>query len=220
MKIVNRGGVDSEGRPVMVVVGAHFLLRCLDLERFVLHVLKKFEPVIQKAYSIVYFHSATSLQVQAKISALSFKISANHTYELKEYRKNYQLMVLQGTLMLYKTVQKPETSKDWSEIMDYFQCIGCTPSVAMNPADFLLDLANGIISNNSSQVDKSAVKQHLFLAYKPNLDENLKAETLDAETQLRDVFDHKNSDRWSTTRMQKIHDFAEKRYERKATRIF
>jgi hypothetical protein len=25
---------------VMVVVGAHFLLRCLDLERFVLHVVK------------------------------------------------------------------------------------------------------------------------------------------------------------------------------------
>lgn len=35
-----RGGVDEEGRPVMVVVGAHFLLRCLDLERFVLYVVK------------------------------------------------------------------------------------------------------------------------------------------------------------------------------------
>jgi hypothetical protein len=35
-----RGGVDIEGRPVMVVVGAHFLLRCLDLEWFVLHVVK------------------------------------------------------------------------------------------------------------------------------------------------------------------------------------
>ncbi|KAH1261124.1 Protein GDAP2 [Glycine max] len=40
MKIIYRGGVDSEGRPVMVVVGAHFLLRCLDLERFVLYVVK------------------------------------------------------------------------------------------------------------------------------------------------------------------------------------
>nr|TKS02939.1 appr-1-p processing enzyme family protein [Populus alba] len=64
MKIVYRGGVDSEGRPVMVVVGAHFLLRCLDLERFVLHVVKEFEPLIQKPYTIVYFHSAASLQVQ------------------------------------------------------------------------------------------------------------------------------------------------------------
>lgn len=35
-----RGGVDMDGRPVMVVVGAHFLLRCLDLERFVLYVVK------------------------------------------------------------------------------------------------------------------------------------------------------------------------------------
>ncbi|KAL3511072.1 hypothetical protein ACH5RR_030473 [Cinchona calisaya] len=64
MKIVYRGGVDSEGRPVMVVVGAHFLLRCLDLERFVLYVVKEFEPLIQKPYSIVYFHSAASLQAQ------------------------------------------------------------------------------------------------------------------------------------------------------------
>ncbi|KAL3625234.1 hypothetical protein CASFOL_030688 [Castilleja foliolosa] len=59
-----RGGVDSEGRPVMVVVGAHFLLRFLDLERFVLFVVKEFEPLIQKPYTIVYFHSAASLQVQ------------------------------------------------------------------------------------------------------------------------------------------------------------
>ncbi|KAL1551099.1 protein GDAP2 [Salvia divinorum] len=64
MRIVYRGGVDHEGRPVMVVVGAHFLLRCLDLERFVLYVVKEFEPVIQKPYTIVYFHSAASLQMQ------------------------------------------------------------------------------------------------------------------------------------------------------------
>lgn len=64
MKIVYRGGVDSEGRPIMVVVGAHFLLRCLDLERFVFYVVKEFEPVIQKPYTIVYFHSAASLQIQ------------------------------------------------------------------------------------------------------------------------------------------------------------
>ncbi|KAB1208076.1 hypothetical protein CJ030_MR7G003000 [Morella rubra] len=64
MKIVYRGGVDSEGRPVMVIVGAHFLLRCLDLDRFVLYVVKEFEPLIQKPYTIVYFHSAASLQTQ------------------------------------------------------------------------------------------------------------------------------------------------------------
>ncbi|XP_007045948.2 PREDICTED: protein GDAP2 homolog [Theobroma cacao] len=64
MKIVYRGGVDSEGHPVMVVVGAHFLLRCLELERFILYVVKEFEPLMQKPYTIVYFHSAASLQIQ------------------------------------------------------------------------------------------------------------------------------------------------------------
>ncbi|KAH7430113.1 hypothetical protein KP509_09G084500 [Ceratopteris richardii] len=64
MKILYRGGVDDEGRPVLVVVGAHFLLRCLDLEKFVLYVVKEFEPVIQRPYTLVYFHSAAAIQMQ------------------------------------------------------------------------------------------------------------------------------------------------------------
>lgn len=35
-----------------------------------------------------------------------------------------------------------------SEVMDYFNSIGFSPSVAMNPSDFLLDLANGINIEN------------------------------------------------------------------------
>ncbi|XWS69653.1 hypothetical protein CRYUN_Cryun04dG0197600 [Craigia yunnanensis] len=62
-----RRGVGSEGRAVMVVVGAHFLLRCLELECFVLYVVKEFEPLIQKPYTIVYFHSAASLQIQPDV---------------------------------------------------------------------------------------------------------------------------------------------------------
>ncbi|GFP87319.1 protein gdap2 homolog [Phtheirospermum japonicum] len=54
MKIVYRGGVDSEGRPVMVVVGAHFLLRCLDLERFVLQPdlgwMKRLEQILGRKH--------------------------------------------------------------------------------------------------------------------------------------------------------------------------
>ncbi|KAG6498995.1 hypothetical protein ZIOFF_038751 [Zingiber officinale] len=53
--------------PVMVVIGAHFLLRCLDLECFVLYVVKEFEPLIQKPYSIIYIHSAASLQLYCYI---------------------------------------------------------------------------------------------------------------------------------------------------------
>ncbi|KAI3512757.1 hypothetical protein L1887_20076 [Cichorium endivia] len=86
-----------------------------------------------------------------------------------------------------------------SEVMDYFNRIGFSPSVAMNPSDFLLDLANGISSDDSSQVDQNEVKQKLVLAYKSNLAENLEAGRLEVDDQLSDVSDYKKSERWSTT---------------------
>ncbi|MCO5575905.1 hypothetical protein L7F22_029712 [Adiantum nelumboides] len=61
MKIMYPGGVDHEGQQVMVVVGAHFLLRSLDLEQLLLYVVKEFEQLIKERYSIVYFHSAAAL---------------------------------------------------------------------------------------------------------------------------------------------------------------
>uniref|UniRef100_A0A0E0M846 Macro domain-containing protein n=1 Tax=Oryza punctata TaxID=4537 RepID=A0A0E0M846_ORYPU len=97
MKIIYRGGVDSEGRPVMVVVGAHFLLRCLDLERFVLHVVKEFEPLIQKPYSIVYFHSAASLQPQPD---LGFMKRLQQILGRKHQRNLHAIYVLHPTLGL------------------------------------------------------------------------------------------------------------------------
>ncbi|KAK1652909.1 hypothetical protein QYE76_070714 [Lolium multiflorum] len=97
MKIIYRGGVDSEGRPVMVVVGAHFLLRCLDLERFVLYVVKEFEPLIQKPYSIVYFHSAASLQVQPD---LGFMKRLQQMLGRKHQRNLQAIYVLHPTLGL------------------------------------------------------------------------------------------------------------------------
>ncbi|XP_023735837.3 ABC transporter G family member 9 [Lactuca sativa] len=86
-----------------------------------------------------------------------------------------------------------------SEVMDYFNRIGFSPSVAMNPSDFLLDLANGISSDDSSQEDQNTVKQKLVSAYKSNLAENLEAETLEADDHQDDSSDYKKSERWSTT---------------------
>lgn len=36
-----------------------------------------------------------------------------------------------------------------SEAMPYFESIGCCPLIAMNPAEFLLDLANGNLTDIS-----------------------------------------------------------------------
>ncbi|KDO83082.1 hypothetical protein CISIN_1g008599mg [Citrus sinensis] len=101
MKIVYRGGVDSEGRPVMVVVGAHFLLRCLDLERFVLYVVKEFEPLIQKPYSIVYFHSAASLQLQPD---LGWMRRLQQVLGRKHQRNLHAIYVLHPTFHLKATI--------------------------------------------------------------------------------------------------------------------
>ncbi|GJN30346.1 hypothetical protein PR202_gb18641 [Eleusine coracana subsp. coracana] len=50
-----------------------------------------------------------------------------------------------------------------SEAMPYFQSIGCTPFIAMNPAEFLLDLANGNttdVSIPSELDDKVHMENH------------------------------------------------------------
>ncbi|CAI5963715.1 unnamed protein product [Closterium sp. NIES-64] len=65
MRIMYRGGTDSAGRSVMVVVGAHFLVRCLDLESFIFHAVKEFEPILHRPFTIVYFHAATTLPAMA-----------------------------------------------------------------------------------------------------------------------------------------------------------
>ncbi|CAD6205229.1 unnamed protein product [Miscanthus lutarioriparius] len=101
MKIIYRGGVDIEGRLVMVVVGAHFLLRCLDLERFVLHVVKEFEPLIQKPYTIVYFHSTASLQPQPD---LGFMKRLQQILGRKHQRNLHAIYVLHPTLGLRTAV--------------------------------------------------------------------------------------------------------------------
>ncbi|KAL8131450.1 ABC transporter G family member 9 [Apium graveolens] len=84
------------------------------------------------------------------------------------------------------------------EAMDYFSSIGYAPSVTMNPSDFLLDLANGIVSGDSGE-DQSTTKQGLISAFRSNKAENVKAEiqqSSDGHKQI--VPDDKDFARWST----------------------
>ncbi|RZC67774.1 hypothetical protein C5167_011460 [Papaver somniferum] len=60
------------------------------------------------------------------------------------------------------------------ETMDYFAGIGYSPSVTMNPADFLLDLANGVHMDEMDMDKRKEVKQQLISAYKINLDDKVK----------------------------------------------
>ncbi|KAI3466139.1 hypothetical protein Pfo_022802 [Paulownia fortunei] len=84
-----------------------------------------------------------------------------------------------------------------SSALDYFSSVGFAPSVAMNPADFLLDLANGV-STADSQEDQAAIKQTLVSAYKTHLLESVKSE-LAIDNQLHMSTDDKQFKRWSNT---------------------
>ncbi|KAL2483648.1 ABC transporter G family member 9 [Forsythia ovata] len=83
------------------------------------------------------------------------------------------------------------------QAMDYFSSIGFSPSVAMNPSDFMLDLANGV-STDDSQEDQATIKQTLVSAYKTNLAESVKSE-IEIDSQLPEATDDKQFKRWSTS---------------------
>lgn len=68
-----------------------------------------------------------------------------------------------------------------SDAMSYFKSVGFEPSFPMNPADFLLDLANGISHqpDGVSERDKPNTKQALISAYNSVLAPRVKAACLD-----------------------------------------
>ncbi|XP_021608822.2 ABC transporter G family member 9 [Manihot esculenta] len=86
-----------------------------------------------------------------------------------------------------------------SEIMDYFSSVGYTPSVAMNPSDFVLDLANGVASYTDVCDNQATVKQSLVSAYKSNLADKLKAEVHENDNHLQDGESDKQFAGWATT---------------------
>ncbi|XVF71522.1 hypothetical protein PTKIN_Ptkin12aG0044600 [Pterospermum kingtungense] len=69
--------------------------------------------------------------------------------------------------------------------MDYFSSIRYSPSVAMNPSDFLLDLSNGVPSNESLK-EQTLVKNTLISAYKTNIAEKPKDELQEVSSQPLD----------------------------------
>ncbi|KAL3830292.1 hypothetical protein ACJIZ3_019094 [Penstemon smallii] len=68
-----------------------------------------------------------------------------------------------------------------SEAMEYFERVGFSPSFAMNPADFLLDLANGVCQlDNASEKEKPNVLQTLVSSYNDLLAPKVKTACVDA----------------------------------------
>ncbi|KAL8171955.1 LOW QUALITY PROTEIN: hypothetical protein V2J09_023759 [Rumex salicifolius] len=86
-------------------------------------------------------------------------------------------------------------------VMDYFQSVGFAPSLAVNPADFLLDLANGITPDDSiDDQEEAAVKSKLTVAYKTDLDTNVKSEFEFISDFITESSNDKDeTEKWATT---------------------
>ncbi|XP_057799017.1 ABC transporter G family member 14 [Salvia miltiorrhiza] len=99
-----------------------------------------------------------------------------------------------------------------STAMEYFSSIGFSTSITINPADLLLDLANGIgpdfqhaaEHSNCTQQDPTSVRELLISAYDKNISTRLKTELFSSdvssynntkETSIRNV----KSQKWCTT---------------------
>ncbi|XAR56131.1 hypothetical protein NMG60_11036482 [Bertholletia excelsa] len=83
------------------------------------------------------------------------------------------------------------------EVMDYFSRVGYAPAVAMNPSDFLLDLANGISSDDME--NPMEVKQTLVSAFKTQMASNLQEELEQNDSPDEEGLEEKHLERWSTT---------------------
>ncbi|KAI4296671.1 hypothetical protein L6164_036612 [Bauhinia variegata] len=87
--------------------------------------------------------------------------------------------------------------------MNYFSSIGFVPSIAMDPSDFLLDLANGISSGGTDE-DREAIKQALVSAYESNLSHQEKMELQNYRLQCHDSSEDEKFGEWCTTWWQQV----------------
>ncbi|XP_072958497.1 ABC transporter G family member 9 [Typha angustifolia] len=85
-----------------------------------------------------------------------------------------------------------------SDATDYFSTIGYAPSVPANPADFLLDLANGV-SPDETHDDQLDTREALISAYKVHLHDKVVEELREVTKQYKESEPDKLGNDWCTS---------------------
>ncbi|XP_074274697.1 ABC transporter G family member 21 [Silene latifolia] len=156
--------------------------------------------------------STTAQRIMATLKRLARSgrtvVTTIHQPSSRLYQMFDKVVVLSDGFPIY--------SGNASRVMDYFCSIGLIPGFNfVNPADFLLDLANGIVSDTKHEDqqelniklerhdDASSTKQFLITSYKKNLYPRLK---LEIQQSFKDhVLSNSNTsyksceDQWTTT---------------------
>ncbi|KAH6835437.1 ATP-binding cassette 14 [Perilla frutescens var. hirtella] len=138
--------------------------------------------------------STTALRI---VSTLSELASRGRTMAMTIHQPSSRLfhlfhkviLLCEGNLLYYGKA---------SIALQYFSTLGFAPSIAMNPADFLLDLANGVVSGDSTE-DPAATKETLRSAYLTHLWEGTKAELGVDRVGDSSSMDEKQLKQWSNS---------------------
>ncbi|XP_040375342.1 ABC transporter G family member 9 isoform X3 [Rosa chinensis] len=117
-----------------------------------------------------------STTAQCIVSGLSELASGGRTIVMTIHQPSSRLFYMFHKLLLLSEGNALYFGKV-SAVMDYFSDIGFASSVPMNPADFLLDVANGLTSDGAHANDSmDDHMQSIVVAYKERLSEKLKEE--------------------------------------------
>lgn len=84
LRCLYRTGQDRFGRPVIVFVGKNFPAHTVDMEKALLYMIRLMDPIVDRDYVVVYFHTQTSNE---NLPPMNYLKNVYHTLDHK-YKKN------------------------------------------------------------------------------------------------------------------------------------
>jgi len=116
LQMIYRCGVDDEGRPIIVFIGARVPSKDIDLERFLLYMIQFMDPMVENKFILIFVNSQVKA---ANRPPLNFLQRANNIFNRK-YKKNLSaLYIVHPTFWVKCTLRlcRPfVSSKFWRKV--------------------------------------------------------------------------------------------------------
>ncbi|RZC53166.1 hypothetical protein C5167_012026 [Papaver somniferum] len=163
-----------------------------------------------------------SRSAQQVVSILLELANGGRTVLMSIHQPSMNIFYMFHKILLLSSDGNPLYFGKTENSVDYFSCIGYSISNATtNPADFLLDLAEGVCPGRLN--GEKEIKQHLVSAYKTNLSDRIKEEFLETgnlqlSAQFEEQVDEKQFSEWNTSWIQQFlvllkRDLKERKHE-------
>eukprot|EP01120_Amphizonella_sp_Union-15-10_P011222 TRINITY_DN4706_c0_g1_i2.p1 TRINITY_DN4706_c0_g1~~TRINITY_DN4706_c0_g1_i2.p1 ORF type:complete len:562 (+),score=95.43 TRINITY_DN4706_c0_g1_i2:42-1727(+) len=171
--ILYEAGRDFANRPIVVLIGAHFPLKTLDLDRVLAYCIKLMDPIVEQEYIMVYIHTNLSAENKPSLGWLKKLYSILG----RKYKKNMkQLYLVQPSFWLrtFLACFKPFlSSKFWSKIkyITDIKQLGKYMSIQQLelPEDTLRAVQSSNHANNENLIFGQPIEEVLRLEYNQGL---------------------------------------------------